>query len=138
MQPKASPGNKLSSFDKEGARNDSAPLRSLRAVTRIPAGRMTWATITLLVLGFLTACAATPDDARPAGHELRDLQAAVHHSDGASRPVAHRRANIDWDDLDAERAYDRMKRYAASKLATRCSSSNWIAACVPQARRSRR
>src|SRR5207247_11304983 len=31
--------------------------------------------------------------------------------------VAHRTANIDWDDLHAERAYDRMKRYAASKLA---------------------
>src|SRR6266568_894962 len=30
---------------------------------------------------------------------------------------AHRTANIDWDDLHAERAYDRMKRYAASKLA---------------------
>ena len=30
---------------------------------------------------------------------------------------AHRTANIDWDDLHAERAYDRTKRYAASKLA---------------------
>ena len=30
---------------------------------------------------------------------------------------AHRSANIDWDDLHAERAYDRTKRYAASKLA---------------------
>ncbi|TXT39232.1 MAG: NTE family protein [Comamonadaceae bacterium] len=87
MQPKASPGNKLLTFDKEGARSDSAPLRGLRAVTRIPAGRMAWAAITLLTLGFLTACAATPDDERPAGHELRDLQAAAHHSDGASRPV---------------------------------------------------
>jgi hypothetical protein len=29
MQPKASPGNKLSTFDKEGARSDSAPLRGL-------------------------------------------------------------------------------------------------------------
>jgi NAD(P)-dependent dehydrogenase (short-subunit alcohol dehydrogenase family) len=30
---------------------------------------------------------------------------------------AHRSANIDWDDLNAERSYDRTKRYAASKLA---------------------
>jgi len=30
---------------------------------------------------------------------------------------AHRSANIDWDDLHAERTYDRTKRYAASKLA---------------------
>jgi len=30
---------------------------------------------------------------------------------------AHRSANIDWDDLQAERTYDRTKRYAASKLA---------------------
>ncbi|WKV52233.1 oxidoreductase [Dickeya fangzhongdai] len=31
--------------------------------------------------------------------------------------VAHRGANIDWDDLNAQKSYDRMKRYAASKLA---------------------
>jgi NAD(P)-dependent dehydrogenase (short-subunit alcohol dehydrogenase family) len=30
---------------------------------------------------------------------------------------AHRSANIDWDDLQAESAYDRVKRYGASKLA---------------------
>jgi len=29
MQPKASPGNKPSNFDKEGARSDSAPLQGL-------------------------------------------------------------------------------------------------------------
>lgn len=56
-------------------------------MTPIPARRMAWAAITLLVLGFLTACAATPDDARPEGHELRDLQAAGRHSDGALRPA---------------------------------------------------
>nr|WP_321461223.1 oxidoreductase [uncultured Vibrio sp.] len=31
--------------------------------------------------------------------------------------IAHRHANIDWDDLNAERSYNRTKRYAASKLA---------------------
>lgn len=31
--------------------------------------------------------------------------------------VAHKGAEIDWDDLNAEKSYDRMKRYAASKLA---------------------
>lgn len=31
--------------------------------------------------------------------------------------IAHRGAYIDWDDLNAEKGYDRMKRYAASKLA---------------------
>lgn len=56
-------------------------------MTRIPAGRMAWAAITLLVLGFLTACASTPDDGHLAGHELRDLQAAAHHSIDTSRPV---------------------------------------------------
>jgi NAD(P)-dependent dehydrogenase (short-subunit alcohol dehydrogenase family) len=30
---------------------------------------------------------------------------------------AHRSANIDWDDLQVERTYDRVKRYGASKLA---------------------
>ncbi|WP_417762869.1 oxidoreductase [Shewanella sp.] len=30
---------------------------------------------------------------------------------------AHRSANIDWDDLNAEKSYDKTKRYAASKLA---------------------
>jgi len=30
---------------------------------------------------------------------------------------AHRTANIDWDDLHAERTYERAKRYGASKLA---------------------
>jgi NAD(P)-dependent dehydrogenase (short-subunit alcohol dehydrogenase family) len=30
---------------------------------------------------------------------------------------AHRSASIDWDDLQAERGYDRVKRYGASKLA---------------------
>ncbi|WP_316155032.1 oxidoreductase [Cupriavidus sp. BIC8F] len=31
--------------------------------------------------------------------------------------VAHNGAQIDWDDLNAEKSYNRMKRYAASKLA---------------------
>lgn len=31
--------------------------------------------------------------------------------------IAHRRAEIDWDDLDADKGYDRFPRYAASKLA---------------------
>ncbi|NPE51190.1 SDR family NAD(P)-dependent oxidoreductase [Dickeya dadantii] len=31
--------------------------------------------------------------------------------------IAHRGAHIDWDDLNAEKRYDRVKRYAASKLA---------------------
>ncbi|MBD8575737.1 SDR family NAD(P)-dependent oxidoreductase [Pseudomonas syringae] len=31
--------------------------------------------------------------------------------------LAHRGARIDWDDLNAERSYNRMKRYGASKLA---------------------
>jgi len=31
--------------------------------------------------------------------------------------IAHRNANIDWDDLNAEKSYDRVRRYAASKLA---------------------
>jgi NAD(P)-dependent dehydrogenase (short-subunit alcohol dehydrogenase family) len=31
--------------------------------------------------------------------------------------VAHRRGRIDWDDLNAERSYDRSQRYADSKLA---------------------
>ena len=31
--------------------------------------------------------------------------------------IAHRNAKIDWDDLNAERSYDRFGRYAASKLA---------------------
>lgn len=31
--------------------------------------------------------------------------------------VAHKGAQFDWDDLDAHNSYDRMKRYAASKLA---------------------
>lgn len=31
--------------------------------------------------------------------------------------VAHKGAQIDWDDLNAEKSYNRMKRYAASKLA---------------------
>lgn len=30
--------------------------------------------------------------------------------------VAHRRARIDWDDIDARRSYNRGQRYAASKL----------------------
>lgn len=31
--------------------------------------------------------------------------------------VAHKGAHLDWDDLDARHSYDRMARYAASKLA---------------------
>lgn len=31
--------------------------------------------------------------------------------------LAHRGASIDWDDLNAEKSYNRMKRYGASKLA---------------------
>jgi len=31
--------------------------------------------------------------------------------------MAHKGAQIDWDDLNAENSYDRMKRYSASKLA---------------------
>lgn len=31
--------------------------------------------------------------------------------------VAHKNARIDWDDLNAEKSYKRMERYAASKLA---------------------
>jgi NAD(P)-dependent dehydrogenase (short-subunit alcohol dehydrogenase family) len=31
--------------------------------------------------------------------------------------IAHRGAKIDWDDLNAEKRYDRYRRYAASKLA---------------------
>lgn len=31
--------------------------------------------------------------------------------------IAHRGASIDWDDLNAEKSYNRMKRYGASKLA---------------------
>ena len=31
--------------------------------------------------------------------------------------IAHRNAKIDWDDLDAQKGYDRFRRYAASKLA---------------------
>jgi NAD(P)-dependent dehydrogenase (short-subunit alcohol dehydrogenase family) len=31
--------------------------------------------------------------------------------------IAHRRARIDWDDLNAEKSYDRFARYATSKLA---------------------
>lgn len=31
--------------------------------------------------------------------------------------IAHRRGKLDWDDLNAERRYDRYGRYAASKLA---------------------
>lgn len=31
--------------------------------------------------------------------------------------IAHRRAKIDWDDLNAQKGYDRYRRYAASKLA---------------------
>jgi NAD(P)-dependent dehydrogenase (short-subunit alcohol dehydrogenase family) len=31
--------------------------------------------------------------------------------------IAHKNAKIDWDDLNAEKGYDRMKRYSASKLA---------------------
>jgi len=31
--------------------------------------------------------------------------------------IAHRRGKLDWDDLNAERRYDRFGRYAASKLA---------------------
>lgn len=31
--------------------------------------------------------------------------------------IAHQGAQIDWEDLNADRGYDRMKRYAASKLA---------------------
>lgn len=31
--------------------------------------------------------------------------------------IAHKGARIDWDDLNAEKTYDRMKHYAASKLA---------------------
>ncbi|WP_136483904.1 oxidoreductase [Vibrio sp. H11] len=31
--------------------------------------------------------------------------------------IAHRHASIDWDDLNAERSYNRTQRYAASKLA---------------------
>lgn len=31
--------------------------------------------------------------------------------------IAHNGARIDWDDLDAEKSYQRMPRYAASKLA---------------------
>ncbi|ENN84118.1 putative oxidoreductase protein [Rhizobium freirei PRF 81] len=31
--------------------------------------------------------------------------------------IAHRNAKIDWDDLNAERSYSRVSRYAASKLA---------------------
>lgn len=31
--------------------------------------------------------------------------------------IAHRGASIDWDDINAEKRYDKMKRYAASKLA---------------------
>lgn len=31
--------------------------------------------------------------------------------------VAHFRAKLDWDDINAERSYNRMQRYAASKLA---------------------
>lgn len=31
--------------------------------------------------------------------------------------VAHKTAKIDWEDLNAEKSYDRMKRYSASKLA---------------------
>ncbi|MFE0758854.1 oxidoreductase [Inquilinus sp. NPDC058860] len=31
--------------------------------------------------------------------------------------IAHRQAKLDWDDLNAEKGYDRYRRYAASKLA---------------------
>jgi NAD(P)-dependent dehydrogenase (short-subunit alcohol dehydrogenase family) len=31
--------------------------------------------------------------------------------------IAHKNAKIDWEDLNAEKGYDRMKRYSASKLA---------------------
>jgi NAD(P)-dependent dehydrogenase (short-subunit alcohol dehydrogenase family) len=31
--------------------------------------------------------------------------------------IAHRNAKIDWNDLNAEKSYDRFRRYAASKLA---------------------
>lgn len=31
--------------------------------------------------------------------------------------IAHRGARFEWDDLNAEKSYDRMKRYSASKLA---------------------
>ncbi|XHH30625.1 SDR family NAD(P)-dependent oxidoreductase [Xanthomonas euroxanthea] len=42
--------------------------------------------------------------------------------------IAHLKATLDWDDLNAERSYSKGDRYGASKLANALFFSNWTGA----------
>lgn len=51
--------------------------------------------------------------------------------------IAHLKAKIDWDDLNAERSYSKENAMAPASWPMHCSSSNWTVACGQIIRPSR-
>ena len=82
MQPKASPGHKLSTFDREGARSDSAPLRGLpegsrsektrRVIVAVPVGAKSTCE-DLKTMADEVVCALIPEPLEAVGQFYRDF-----------------------------------------------------------------